>query len=164
MSNTVLKKILKSWFDEIFFFWWQSILHFSTLMWQCVKFRNIPPTIFSQKFRQSNFFTKKLYTVLSLISRKFLKWRKIFKLPYCVIVDFGFCHTMSKHDYDLFLGKENIISLFLLWPIKIYVTLKQTGSNSETLLSTRTFVFSSYTVECWSLLVMKHQKSEKCVN
>ena len=51
--------------------WVKSMI--STVHW---KLENISPTIFSQKFRQSNFFTKELYC--KLISRKlFEMWENL---------------------------------------------------------------------------------------
>ena len=54
------------------------------------------PTIFSQKFRQSNVFTKELYC--KLISWKFLKWGKINKITTLCEIGFRiFPHCALHH-------------------------------------------------------------------
>ena len=62
-------------------------------------FENFSPTIFSQKFRQSNVFTIELYC--KLISRKFLKWGKINKITTLWIVNFSFFHRGAQQKVKI---------------------------------------------------------------
>ena len=86
--TVLLNKLLKSWFDEIFFRC-ERIFYFSTLceshssltLW---KSRNFTAMVFSQKFRQINVLLNKE------LCYELIWWKKI-----CVAVNFSFFHTVS---------------------------------------------------------------------
>ena len=89
----------------------EKFSNFHTTVW---KFENFSPTIFLQKFRQSNFFTKELYC--KSISRKFFE----------VGVNFWHYHTeildqfFIKRIYPLCYFKSSIVHFFC---VTLYVRL-----------------------------------------
>ena len=65
---TVLNKLLKSWFDEIFN-WWERISRFSTLC--TVEFTKFLNHDFLKNYRENNFFSKEF--TKELISRNYFQ-------------------------------------------------------------------------------------------
>ena len=74
----LLKKLLKSWFHEIFF-QWEKIQHFSTLC-----FRNlVSQYIFGKNFMKVTFFTNEIAKYLVDLTKNFLDETKFFAFSHC---------------------------------------------------------------------------------
>ena len=89
--TVLLNRLLKSWFDEILFWWKLQTFHFFThkhTVWILRKFT--PLTLFWQKFRESIAFTK-------YITTKELIWRK----KVLMRVNLSFFHSDVCHIVEI---------------------------------------------------------------